>query len=93
MRQHGFDYGKTCNRLVLWDQDERAHLFKNLRKKSLDELRHLIIEFRQASERVHPLLIGRMEMAGSSPPSPYAARINRSSGGGINVVTGARDCD
>jgi hypothetical protein len=52
MRQHVDDRG-TSNRFRLRNQDERAELFKNWRRKSLDELRYLIIEFRQASPYVH----------------------------------------
>jgi hypothetical protein len=52
MRQHGFDCG-LGNRFVLGNQDDRAKLLKDLRRKSIDELRHLIAEFRQASTRVH----------------------------------------
>jgi hypothetical protein len=52
MRQHDFDSG-TNNRFVLGKQEQRAELLKGLRRKSLDELRYLVIEFRRASPFVH----------------------------------------
>jgi hypothetical protein len=52
MRQHALDCG-VSNRFVLGNQEERAALLKDVRRKSIDELRHLIAEFRQASARVH----------------------------------------
>jgi hypothetical protein len=47
-----FDSG-TNNRFIFENQEQRARLLKGLSKKSLDELRYLVVEFRRASPYVH----------------------------------------
>jgi hypothetical protein len=41
------------NRFAHANQEQRASLLRGLSKKSIDELRYLVVEFRRASVRVH----------------------------------------
>jgi hypothetical protein len=53
MQQHDYFNGETSNRFVLWNQERYSRLFKNLNQKSIDDLRYLVTEFKQASEFIH----------------------------------------